>query len=715
MATKSCIITKHGTDQAWDPVSRIGGSETSDPAVLGCKGAGLNAMVKLGLPVPDGYTIHTEACTAYQLNPKGAYQTVGIAAKKAYRELKTRNGGVAPMVSVRSGAEKSMPGMLSSILNVGLTSKTFPKLAKRFGAKVAFDCKRRLLQSYGVVVLGMESTRFEQEMLIGRQAEEVETDGELSAKMLEHLSIKFEKLFTSHGHTLPDTIAEQLTTSIRAVFESWDNPEAILWRAMPENNISDDGGTAVNVQTMVFGNLNDNSGTGVLFTRDPATGQRMAFGEWMQNAQGEDLVAGVRTPQPIADMMKSFKHQFSELLHRADKLEKTYRDLRDIEFTVEDGKLWLLQDRAGKRSDEASARIAVELVEEGELTKAEAIGRVSVATVAALRGTQKEIVSPDWTHPAAAQGLPASPGIVTGRIAMTSAQAVEMAKTWPVILVRNHTETSDIAGIEAAVGVLTETGGVTCHAAVCSRALNTACIVGCEGVGTVIALANPVLITLDGSTGKIWFDAQVPVESKGADPHVERLIQWAFEDTDTPRQTTELTGPRQRVMCAAWLSDLNGRIRSLYLLSYVADPETVIFDLSGAGRFVREEDAGLTTMFGEDVQAIDDSEMHSEINELANHHGRGAMVYLPGALTVRGLELKQAGYKVALEVTTMADVFGADGLITVEEETIEKLFGNHAALQRTLAMMKNTGTPVEILQPATSEAEIIEKFFGKEA
>ena len=710
MATKHQIITKQDTGGTWNPITMIGESEESDPAVLGSKGAGLNAMVKLGLSVPDGFTIHTEACVAYQLKPKGTYWRISSAAKRAFKELKTRNGGVAPLVSVRSGAKHSMPGMLSTVSNVGLTSKTFPKLVKRFGEKVAFDCKRRLLQSYGTVVLGIAASDFEADLTSARENEDVETDGELSAKMLEHLSIKFEKTLALCGHELPDTIGDQLTTAIRAVFESWNNPEAIHWRAM--NGIPEDGGTAVNVQIQVFGNANENSGTGVLFTRDPATGQSVVFGEWMRNAQGDDLVAGVRTPEPISAMMESFKHQFSELIYRADLLEKTYRDMRDIEFTVEDGELWILQDRAGKRSNEAAARIAVELVDEEILTRAEAIGRVSVTTVAELRGTKKETVSTDWEIPADAEGLAASPGIVTGRIAWSSEMAVEMVKVGPVILVRDHTTTADIAGIDAAIGVLTETGGVTSHAAVCSRAINTACIVGCKGILAKIDQKHPTLITLDGSTGKVWFDAQVPIEAQGANPHIERLLQWAFEDAGVQRQTTELTGPRQRVMCAAWLSDLDARTRSLAFLAGADQPETLVFDLSGAERFGREEDIGLTTMFGDDVTAIDDSAMHSEINELAAAHGRGATVYLPGALTVRGQDLREAGYKVALEVATMADLFGSDGLITIEDETIEKIFGNHAALLRTAEMMKSTGNPVEVMKPATSEAEIIEKFFG---
>ncbi len=712
MTTKYSIITKHGTGLKWHPVTTIGESDESDPVILGGKGAGLNTMTKLGMPVPDGFTIHIEACVAYQLKPKGTYWLVASFAKAAYKALKKRNGGVAPIVSVRSGTEKSMPGMLSTVLNVGLTSKTFPKLAARFGDKVAFDCKRRLIQSYGTVVLGIPSKEFEDELLIGRQAEEVETDGELSAKMMEHLSIKFGKILTHHGQELPDTIEDQLVGAICAVFESWNNPEAIHWRKLHE--ISEDGGTAVNVQTMVFGNLNANSGTGVFFTRDPSTGKNAVLGEWMQNAQGEDLVAGVRTPAPIADMMEAFKHQFSELLHRADLLEKTHRDMRDIEFTIEDGKLWMLQDRAGKRSDEAAARIAVDLVADEILTRAEALSRVPVSVYNSLRGSDRVKIAESFTTKPDAEGLPASPGIIRGRLAFNSADAIEISKTDPVILVREFTETTDLAGMDAAAGVITATGGVTSHAAVCSRALNTPCIVRCHDILMALSMAAPGWVTMDGSTGNVWFDVDVLVTKSEANQHIETLIGWAFEESGLTRQTSVLTGPRQRIMCAAWLMDLSLRDKSRETLGVMTSPETVVFDLSGPGRFIREEDKGLTTMFGDDAPGIDDSAMHSEINALAAVHGRGASVYLPGALTIRGDELKEAGYKVALEVTTMADLFAATELFTIEDETIEKVFGNHAALLRTTSMMKSTGTPIKILQPAVSESEIIEKYFGKE-
>lgn len=712
MPTKYAIITKQDTDEVWNPVSVIGESEVSDPVVLGSKGAGLNEMVKLGLPVPDGFTIHTEACVAYQLKPKGTYWRIKSASKRAYKELKKRNGGIAPIVSVRSGAEKSMPGMLSTVLNVGLTSKTFPKLVKLHGEKTAFDCKRRLLQSYGAVVFGIANTDFEFDLSAAREYENVGSDGELSVKTLEKVCAKFESTFALYGHELPDTIEAQLTTAIRAVFESWNNPEAIEWRKI--NGIPEDGGTAVNVQTMVFGNLNEHSGTGVLFSRDPATGEDKIYGEWMSNAQGDDLVSGVRTPDALSVFRKSFKNQYSELRHRAKKLEKHYRDMRDIEFTVMDGKLWMLQDRAGKRSDEAAARIAVELVESDTLTRAEAIRRISTEIYAKLRGSSKVVINPDFKVKPVAKGLNASPGIVTGRIALTAGDAIELAKIGPVILVRSHTETSDIAGMDAAVGVLTATGGVTSHAAVCSRALNTACVVGCADILAKIAIDDPTIITLDGSTGNVWFDTDVPTTATGTNEHIEKLVDWAFMETGAARWTPVLTGPRQRIMCASWLTSVEDRVKSFETLAAMDSPETVVFDLSGPGRFSREEDEGLTTMFGEGGAAIDDSEMHMVLTVMAAIDGRGSMLYLPGALTKHAEHMKAAGYKVALDVQTVADMYAADGLITIDDEVVEKVFGGHPAFSETISLLIKTGKPVNVLQPAVSEEEIVNKTFGKD-
>lgn len=690
----------------------VGGEcPVSDPVTLGGKGAGLNQMIKLGLPVPDVFTIFTEACEEYQLKPKGTVYRIRAVAKKAYKELKTRNGGVAPIVSVRSGARASMPGMLNTVLNVGLTSKTFPKLAAARGDRLAFDCKRRLIQSYAMTVLHVDGRPFEDQLQSARDYERVGTNAELSTKILEQLVARFELYLSKMSCSVPDSIEAQLSGAVIAVFESWNNPEAVKWREI--EGIPETGGTAVNVQRMVYGNAEGLSGTGVMFTRDPSTGSNCILGEWMPNAQGTDLVDGISTPPPISDMMEDFAPQLSELLHHADMLEKHYADMRDIEFTVEDGKLWILQDRVGKRTDAAAAQIAVDLALEGQISKSEAIARIPYELYVKLRGSGKQIVSPEFYAAPVAEGIPASPGIVSGALALTSEDAIEAAKSGPVILVRKMTETKDIAGINAAAGVITELGGVTCHAAVCARAVNTPCVVGVEGFLVSIAMDNPVTVTLDGSTGKIWFDTDVPIHNTGANEAIETMVGWAFDAAKITQRTDTLTGPRQYVMCGTWADSPDAQATSLKTLTDDKIPMAdVVFDLSSYGQFNHEEDAGLTTMFGATLENYNDVSMITEAHALLGIKGRGAMVYLPGDLRTLGTEFKQAGYAVALEVETIADVFGSDGMMTMTDENMKKVFGNYAALLRLLSMMEDAGTPMAMLEEPLGEDELASKVFG---
>ncbi len=710
MATHYQIIVK-GDGKPWYPVCVGGDADISDPVILGGKGAGLNQMIRMGIPVPDVFTIFTEACEAYQLKPTGTTYRIKAVAKKAYKELKTRNGGTAPIVSVRSGARASMPGMLSTVLNVGLTSKTFPKLAAAHGDWLAFDCKRRLIQSYAATVLHVDPQLFEDQLQSARDYERVGTNDELSTKILEALVGRFELYLNSRNLSIPDSIEQQMAGAIIAVFKSWNNPEAIAWRKI--EGIPETGGTAVNVQRMVYGNTEGLSGTGVLFTRDPSTGANCILGEWMPGAQGTDLVDGQRTPQPISDMMEDFPTQLSELLHHADKLEKHYADMRDIEFTIEKGKLWILQDRCGRRSDAAAAQIAVDLATEGLISKSEAIARVPYELYAKLRGAGKQIVSPEFDVAPVAEGLPASPGIVSGTLALTSEDAIKAAKSGPVILVRKMTETKDIAGIDAAAGVITEEGGVTCHAAVCARAVNTPCVVGVDGLLVSIAMDNPTTVTIDGSTGKIWFDTNVPIHNTGANDAIETMMGWAFDAVEMTHRTDTLTGPRQYVMCGSWMDKPAAWATSLKnLTGDKISVAGVVFDLSSYGDFYHEEDAGLTTMFGAELKNYNDVSMIAEAESLLSVNGRGAMVYLPGDLKTRGTEFKQAGYEVALEIETIADVFGADGKMTITDENLKKVFGNYAALLRLLSMMESDGIPLSMLEEPMGEDELASKVFG---
>ncbi|KKL67587.1 hypothetical protein LCGC14_2133520, partial [marine sediment metagenome] len=322
-------------------------------------------------------------------------------------------------------------------------------------------------------------------------------------------------------------------------------------------------------------------------------------------------------------------------------------------------------------------------------------------------------VSPDFGVEPEHTGLPASPGIISGRIVLSSKQAVEMAKIGSVILIRKITETKDIAGIDAAAGVITELGGVTCHAAVCARAVNTPCVVGVEGILMSVAMDKPVIVTIDGSTGKIWFDTDVPVHNTGANEAIETMLGWAFEAAEMTRQTDTLTGPRQYVMCGAWANKPGARTASLKTLcadeTSMAD---VVFDLSSYGYCYHEEDDGLTTMFGLKPTSHGEVSMTCEVDMLLSVNGRGAMVYLPGDLRTRGPEFKQAGYRVVPEVETLADVFGADGMMTMTDENMKKVFGGYAALLRLLSMMEDAGTPMAMLEQPMNEDELAYKVFG---
>ena len=302
---------------------------------------------------------------------------------------------------------------------------------------------------------------------------------------------------------------------------------------------------------------------------------------------------------------------------------------------------------------------------------------------------------------------------MTGRLALTSEQAVEMAKVGPVILVRKMTETKDIAGIDAAIGVITETGGVTCHAAVCARAVNTPCVVGAQGLLVAIAMDNPGMITIDGSTGNVWFDTDVSIHNTGANDAIETMVGWAFDAAEMTRQTNTLTGPRQYVMCGAWADNPEAQAQSLKTLTDDKTPMAdVVFDLSNYGRFNHEEDAGLTTMFGVDVEAPGAVSLLNEVEILLSVNGRGAMVYLPGDLRADGPAFKKAGYAVALEVETIADMLGADGMMTITDESMKRVFGDYASMIRVLDMMTESGTPLAMLEKPLGEDELASKVFG---
>ncbi len=497
--------------------------------LLGGKGANLAEMTNLGIPVPAGFTISTEVCTYYYQHnytyPEGLEEQVMEALRKTEEAMGAKFGDPDNplLVSVRSGARVSMPGMMDTVLNLGLNDETVQGLIKKTNnPRFGYDSYRRFVQMYGDVVLGLkpeseaEIDPFEKILEEKKKARGVQYDTELTADDLKELVVEFKQLIKEKtGHDFPEDPMDQLWGAIGAVFRSWDNERAKVYRKL--NNIPDEWGTAVNVVSMVFGNMGEDSGTGVAFSRDPATGEKRLYGEFLINAQGEDVVAGIRTPIPIEKLGEIMPDVYKELEQIAETLERHYRDMQDMEFTIQKGKLWMLQTRVGKRTGFAAFRIAVDMVEEGLITKEEALLRVEPDQ---LNQLLRPIFNAEEKKKAIAEGrllakgLNAGPGAASGRVVFSASEAVEWAKKGdPVILVRIETSPEDIKGMSAAVGILTARGGMTSHAALVGRQMGKVCIVGAESLvidykakefrvnGKVVKEGD--WISIDGTTGEV--------------------------------------------------------------------------------------------------------------------------------------------------------------------------------------------------------------------
>ena len=505
-------------------VYRFGGGTAEGSAamkdLLGGKGANLAEMARIGIPVPPGFTITTEVCRYYYANggryPEGMEEEVkaGIAFLEEQTGRRFGDPENPLLVSVRSGAPVSMPGMMDTILNLGLNDRSVEAIAGKIDPRFAYDSYRRLIAMYGNVVLGFKDERgdpFDRLMQGFKREKGAATDLDLSAEDLKELVDRFKAYYKERGQEFPQDPWEQLWGAIGAVFRSWNNERAIAYRRL--NRIPDDMGTAVNVQAMVFGNLNERSGTGVAFTRDPATGENVLYGEYLLAAQGEDVVAGIRTPKPIAELEKDMPEVYKQLLEVREKLERHYRDMQDLEFTIEDGKLYLLQTRTGKRTGFAAVRIAVEMEREGLITKEEAILRIDPAEQ--VYQLLQPIFDPEEKRKAKviAKGLAAGPGAATGRIVFFPNDAVELSKKEPVILVREETSPEDVEGMFAAAGILTARGGLTSHAAVVARQVGKVAVVGCEELeidydnrtitARGVTLKEGDWISIDGFTGEV--------------------------------------------------------------------------------------------------------------------------------------------------------------------------------------------------------------------
>jgi pyruvate,orthophosphate dikinase len=516
--------------------------------VLGGKGAGLAEMSKAGVPVPPGFTISTEVCNIFfqngnKVTPEIDQQMFAALAKLEGQIGKKLGDAENPLlVSVRSGAKFSMPGMMNTILNLGLNDKTVEGLAKRSGnPRFAYDSYRRFIQMFGEVALNIGMEKFDHIFDTRKHKAKTKLDTDLSAKDLQAIIDDYKKLVLKETKKpFPQDAREQLTMSRDAVFRSWWNPKAAYYRKMEK--IPDDIGTAASVQAMVFGNTGDTSATGVGFTRDPATGEKLFYGEFLVNAQGEDVVAGIRTPQPISALEKIMPAAYKQLREITASLEKHYRDMQDFEFTIEEGKLYMLQTRNGKRTGQAAVRVAVEMKEEGLISKEEAVLRVAPQQL-------DQLLHPIFDEPSLkklvniATGIDASPGAAVGRAAFTAEDAVEMSSSGPVILVRKETTPDDIHGMDVAKGILTAVGGKSSHAAVVARGMGRPCIVGAGSISIdehgkkftvtvdkkTITVKEGDWISMDGSTAKVYLGKAVTKDPDPTSSYFGKLMTWADE------------------------------------------------------------------------------------------------------------------------------------------------------------------------------------------
>ena len=525
----------------WVYLFREGSAEMRD--LLGGKGAGAAEMTRAGMPVPPGFTITTEACREYYAQrgklPEGLWTQVTAALAEVEKESGKKFGDAKNplLVSVRSGAKFSMPGMMDTVLNLGMNDATARGLAHMTrDERFALDARRRFIQMFGKTVKGIDGQKFEQALVAAKKRAGVKTDPELTAARLRPVVRRFLEIYKdSTGHAFPDDPMVQLRDAIEAVFRSWNTPRAQTYRRI--ERIPDDLGTAVNVQTMVFGNMGGDSGTGVAFTRNPITGAKELYGDYLANAQGEDVVAGVRDTEPIKALRRRLPAVYKQFERYARRLEKHYRDVQDLEFTVERGKLYMLQTRAAKRTGEAAVNIAVAMVAEKLITREEAVARIEPRQLEQLLFPR---VAPGAHQQPLAKGVPASPGAASGEAVFDADTAVDWGKKGkPVILVRVETNPNDVHGMAQAKGILTQTGGTASHAALVARGMGRPCVVGASKIsvdesrrtfsvdGTSVKEGEE--ITIDGTTGEIFVGHVATIEARSLNRHraASKILEWA--------------------------------------------------------------------------------------------------------------------------------------------------------------------------------------------
>ena len=541
------------------------GDQTAMKNILGGKGAGLAEMTNAGMPVPQGFTITTEACTQYYADGREIKPEIRAEIFRCMETLEEITGKKFGdvenplLVSVRSGARQSMPGMMDTILNLGLNDASVEGLAKKTrNPRFAYDCYRRFVQMFSDVVMGVSKALFE-EVIDEMKAEKgVKNDVELTADDLKDLVVRFKKIYEDNeGKPFPQDPKEQLIEAVKAVFRSWDNERANVYRRM--NEIPYEWGTAVNVQAMAFGNSGDRSGTGVAFTRNPATGERKLMGEYLINAQGEDVVAGVRTPEPISHLEQQMPEVYNQFVELAGRLETYYRDMQDMEFTIEDGTLYMLQTRNGKRTAQAALQIACDLVDEGVISEKEAVLRVEPKQLDTLLHPQFDTEALEAAE-AVGRGLAASPGSACGKAVFSAEDAAQWhARGEKVVLIRLETSPEDIVGMQVSQGILTVRGGMTSHAAVVARGMGACCVCGCGNSNEVVIDHHAKVLTIngktfregdyisiDGSTGCIY-EGKIATVAATENVNLKRFMGWAdtyrqlrvFANADNPRDARQ--------------------------------------------------------------------------------------------------------------------------------------------------------------------------------
>ena len=555
-------------------------------SLLGGKGANLAEMQSLGINVPPGFTITTESCNSYYENGerikpeilKQINEQLEILEKTMGKKLGSLENPL--LVSVRSGAVYSMPGMMDTVLNLGLNDETTIVLAKKNNNyRFAYDSYRRFIQMFSDVVMNVEKYKFEEVLTRVKEANGYAQDSDMNEKDLFKVVEEFKAIYRKEvGREFPMSVKEQLMLAVEAVFKSWNNNRAKVYRRL--HNISDKLGTAVNIQAMAFGNMGDNCGTGVSFSRNPVTGEDKLFGEYLINAQGEDVVAGIRTPKNISVLEEDMPHLYKEFVEISKKLEHHYKDMQDIEFTIEDGKLYILQTRNAKRTPNAVVEVAVSLVEEGIITKEEAILRIGTEEINKLLHATFEEKSLKEAKQLT-QGLAASPGAAVGKIYFTAQEAVEAAKSHPVVLVREETSPEDIEGMVSSQGIVTLRGGMTSHAAVVARGMGACCVSGCGDIKVNEAklqftvkgevFKDGDIISLDGSTGLVYRGEikTVPATISG---NFKKFMQWA-DERRTMKIRTNADTPEDAARAVSFGAEGVGLVRTEHM--FFNSPERI--------------------------------------------------------------------------------------------------------------------------------------------